>query len=117
MVRDDGYTRYTVRIPTPLYERVKAAAGEKSVNAEIVEALEAAYPAPNSRDVVLGAIMLLGELQRKMEEDGGSEEQLRKLKDECDAVIEGLKTNPDLTGEEGARTQSKLEVMLSYLRT
>lgn len=44
MTRDDGYTRYTVRIPTPLYERVKYAAGEKSVNAEIVAALEKAYP-------------------------------------------------------------------------
>lgn len=46
MTRDDGYTRYTVRIPTPLYERVKAAAGEKSVNAEIVEVLEREFPGP-----------------------------------------------------------------------
>lgn len=35
-----------MRIPTPLYERVKVAAGEKSVNAEIVQTLEAAYPEP-----------------------------------------------------------------------
>lgn len=46
MSRNDGYTRYTVRIPTPLYERVKAAAGEASVNAEIVATLEEKYPAP-----------------------------------------------------------------------
>lgn len=46
MTRNDGYTRYTVRLPTPLYERVKAASGEKSVNAEIVEALVRIYPAP-----------------------------------------------------------------------
>ena len=46
MTRDDGYTRYTVRIPTPLYERVKAASGQKSVNAEIVATLEEKYPEP-----------------------------------------------------------------------
>ena len=47
MKKDDGYTRYTVRIPTPLYERIKDAAGEKSVNAEIVQALEAVFPPPS----------------------------------------------------------------------
>ncbi|WP_434286311.1 hypothetical protein [Celeribacter sp. SCSIO 80788] len=40
----DGYTRYTLRIPDALYERVKSAAGEKSVNAEIVATLEKFYP-------------------------------------------------------------------------
>ncbi len=50
MARDDGYTRYTMRIPTPLYERIKEEAGEKSVNAEILSTLEAAYP-PKSIDV------------------------------------------------------------------
>lgn len=45
MAKQDDYTRYTIRIPTPLYERVKTAAGEKSVNAEIVATLEEAYPA------------------------------------------------------------------------
>lgn len=52
MAGHDGYTRYTVRIPTPLYERVKKAAGEKSVNAEIVETLEQTYPAPAPRKLV-----------------------------------------------------------------
>lgn len=52
MTRDDGYTRYTVRIPTPLYERVKEAAGEKSVNAEILDTLQKAYP-PKSIDINL----------------------------------------------------------------
>lgn len=46
MTRDDGYTRYTIRIPTPLYERVKAAAGEASVNSLVVATLEEAYPPP-----------------------------------------------------------------------
>ena len=44
MAGHDGYTRYTVRIPDALYKRIKAAAGEKSVNAEIVLTLEHAYP-------------------------------------------------------------------------
>lgn len=48
MTRDDGYTRYTVRIPTPLYERVKQAAGEASVNSLVVEALEEKFPAQTS---------------------------------------------------------------------
>lgn len=43
MTRDDGYTRYTVRIPTPLYEMLKEASGAKSVNAEIVLRLEASF--------------------------------------------------------------------------
>lgn len=50
MTRDDGYTRYTLRIPDALYERIKEAAGEKSVNAEVLSALEVAYP-PKSIDV------------------------------------------------------------------
>lgn len=50
MAKQDDYTRYTVRIPTPLYERIKDAAGEASVNAEIVATLEKAYP-PKTIDV------------------------------------------------------------------
>ena len=47
MAKQDDYTRYTVRIPTPLYERVKTIAGDKSVNAEIIEILSAAFPKPD----------------------------------------------------------------------
>jgi hypothetical protein len=39
-----------VRIPTPLYERVKAAAGEKSVNAEILFALQEVYDPRGYKD-------------------------------------------------------------------
>ncbi len=46
MAKQDDYTRYTIRLPTPLYERVKAAAGEASVNSLIVQVLEEKYPAP-----------------------------------------------------------------------
>ena len=54
MAGHDGYTRYTLRIPDALYERVKSAAGEKSVNAEIVELLDRNYPEPRavSRDLI-----------------------------------------------------------------
>lgn len=48
MSRDDGYTRYTMRIPTDLYDRIKEAAGEKSVNAEVLGVLAREYPPPSS---------------------------------------------------------------------
>lgn len=44
MAKQDDYTRYTIRLPTPLYERVKDAAGEASVNSLIVQVLEEKYP-------------------------------------------------------------------------
>ena len=44
MAGHDGYTRYTTRIPDALYQRIKDAAGVKSVNAEIVATLEEKYP-------------------------------------------------------------------------
>lgn len=43
MAKQDDYTRYTVRIPTPLYNRLKEAAGEASVNAEIVHRLQTTF--------------------------------------------------------------------------
>lgn len=46
MARQDSYSRYTIRVPTDLYERVKIAAGDKSINAQIIEILEEKYPAP-----------------------------------------------------------------------
>ena len=46
MAKQDDYVRYTIRVPADLYARIQSAAGPKSVNAEIVEALEARYPQP-----------------------------------------------------------------------
>jgi hypothetical protein len=40
MAKQDDYVRYTIRVPATLYARVQEAAGEKSVNAEIIERLE-----------------------------------------------------------------------------
>lgn len=45
------YTRYTIRVPQALYEQVSAASGEKSVNAEICEALDAHYNSAPSTDL------------------------------------------------------------------
>jgi len=87
------------------------------MTAEIIQALEAAYPAPNPRDVILEAILLFADLQRQMEAQGGSEEGLEMLKAKCDAIIAKLKQDPDLAGEDGAKTQSELAILLSHLRT
>ena len=46
MARQDSYSRYTIRVPSDLYERVKIAAGDKSINAQVIEILEEKYPAP-----------------------------------------------------------------------
>ena len=57
MAGHDGYTRYTTRIPDALYERIKAAAGEKSVNADIVATLEEKYPPSDSLDRATAAVV------------------------------------------------------------
>lgn len=43
MAKQDDFTRYTIRVPTELYDRLKHAAGVKSVNAEIIERLELTF--------------------------------------------------------------------------
>lgn len=43
MAKQDEYVRYTIRVPAELYDRLKDAAGEKSVNAEIVARLEDSF--------------------------------------------------------------------------
>ncbi|WP_420888631.1 Arc family DNA-binding protein [Chromobacterium amazonense] len=45
---DDGYTRITLRIPTPLDEKLNAAARatSKSKNAEIIQRLEQSFTTP-----------------------------------------------------------------------
>lgn len=39
MARQDGYVRYTLRIPPEVYDRFVAEVGERSVNSAIVERL------------------------------------------------------------------------------
>ncbi|MBG6209261.1 putative DNA-binding protein [Labrenzia sp. EL_126] len=43
MTERDEYTRYTIRIPTELYDRLQEASGHKSLNAEITLRLEASF--------------------------------------------------------------------------
>ncbi|WP_404404921.1 hypothetical protein [Pelagibacterium halotolerans] len=43
MAKQDDYVRYTIRVPAGLYARLQDAAGEKSVNAEIVERLDRSF--------------------------------------------------------------------------
>ncbi|PHS03814.1 MAG: hypothetical protein COA78_17230 [Blastopirellula sp.] len=40
MAKQDDYTRYTIRVPSPLYQALKREAGHRSVNAEIIERLQ-----------------------------------------------------------------------------
>lgn len=61
MAKQGDYVRYTIRVPADLYERVQKAAGEKSVNAEIVAALEEKYPAPEFEDIMVEIERLLDE--------------------------------------------------------
>lgn len=46
MAKQHDYTRYTIRVPSYLYDRVQAAADAagRSVNAEILSSLELLYP-------------------------------------------------------------------------
>ena len=43
MTDKEAFTRYTIRIPTELYDRLQAASGHKSLNAEITDRLEASF--------------------------------------------------------------------------
>jgi len=45
MAKQDDYVRYTIRVPASLYQRVQAAAGDRSVNAEIIARLECSFDA------------------------------------------------------------------------
>ena len=49
MAKQDDYARYTIRIPADLYERLKEAAGEKSVNAEIIARLQGSFPSDDAK--------------------------------------------------------------------
>jgi len=54
MTERDEYTRYTIRIPTDLYDRLQDASGHKSLNAEITLRLEASFA--DSKNTELEAI-------------------------------------------------------------
>lgn len=43
MAKQDDYSRYTIRVPAELYERLQVAAGDRSLNAEIIERLQKSF--------------------------------------------------------------------------
>lgn len=43
MAKQDDYVRYTIRVPVDLYLQIQAAAGDKSVNAEIISRLYGSF--------------------------------------------------------------------------
>lgn len=53
MAKQDEFVRYTVRLPRELYERIQAAAGNASVNAEVIKRLEAAFAHENETQAAL----------------------------------------------------------------
>lgn len=44
MAKQDDYIRLTVRLPPRLMERLRATGGDASVNAKVIEAIEAYFP-------------------------------------------------------------------------
>jgi hypothetical protein len=60
MARQDDYVRYTIRVPAELYERVKEAAGDRSVNAEIIERLDKSFqPQPSAESTAAATDSLI----------------------------------------------------------
>lgn len=83
MAGHDGYTRYTVRIPDALYAKIKEAAGEKSVNAEILERLERSLEmdTPEQREFSLKMLDELSALSMKVRH---YERRVEKLEQQFD---------------------------------
>lgn len=96
MTRDDGYTRYTVRIPTPLYERVKEAAGEASVNSLIVQVLEKEFPAS---DITHIALLSMLDTMRSVDDSVERAKILRMFQDFLRACGPHITVTEDHDGE------------------
>lgn len=99
MAGHDGYTRYTVRIPDALYERVKAAAGEKSVNAEIVATLEEKYPALPSFIELVALVESAAEQLKHMEKGPEWYQASIALVDLIDAIKLAIPRDDDPTSD------------------
>lgn len=115
MTRDDGYTRYTVRIPTPLYERVKVAAGEASVNSLIVQLLEEKYPAPVSDADTAYQLRALFDLLAETTE--AIEKKFKEFNETDDPeVMRAIKAGIDLLTAERQDLQGAIHRTLAILR-
>lgn len=59
MAKQDNYVRYTIRVPEELYSRIKESAGDKSINAEIIERIELSFSADKATDDVNNQLLEL----------------------------------------------------------
>lgn len=82
MAKQAEYVRYTIRVPADLYARVQEAAGEKSVNAEIVAALAEKYPGPMQQPIgrLMREVSELSAITDSKEQKQAVEEANRELK-------------------------------------
>ena len=96
MAKQDDYTRYTIRIPTPLYERVKAAAGEASVNSLVVATLEERYPPPLTPGLSKLAKAVAKAVMEAVKKGGGDQGMEEAAKD---AMLSWLQ-DPETTDED-----------------
>jgi hypothetical protein len=86
MAKQDDYTRYTIRIPTPLYERVKEAAGEASVNSLIVSLLDEKFPAPKEATPMKAAFQRLYRLMDWIQSAESEQDQDMRLREANDTL-------------------------------
>lgn len=102
MARQDDYTRYTIRIPTDLYERVKASSGEASVNSTIVAVLEEKFPPP-----VGGLDAIRQEIRHLFAETNGIVDKLAAASDPEE--VSRLQAHHDRIAEEAWRVLEMLD--------
>lgn len=78
MSEDDGFVRITLRLPRNLHQKLtEAAAGKKSMNAEIIERLELTFgPAPEiSQELVDFITERLDAMDKRLERLAGDAEE------------------------------------------
>jgi tetrahydromethanopterin S-methyltransferase subunit G len=86
MRRQDDYSRITLRLPPDLHEKVRVAAGDRSLNAEIIARLERSF---DEDDTLQGHEDRLQELERQIEELGGETDQrLDRIEDRVWRLLE-----------------------------
>lgn len=85
MAKQDDYVRYTIRVPSDLYRRLQEAAGEKSVNAEIVQRLWLSLRSPEEEALIKNDVAhmrremrLMQDFMREMFVLGGGDDEVLK---------------------------------------
>lgn len=84
MVNQNNWSRITLRIPPDLHDRLVAASGARSLNAEIVSTLEEKYPAPTIGEIDSVSVLVreLARMAKSHEERQMIVDAVRKLNDE-----------------------------------